>query len=237
MNAIAAPGRPSVPTVACVLKRGGIYDFNYVKILSLGVRRRLRRTFRFVCLTDAPPPHRDWLVAHRINLRPLIHDWPGAWAKIELFRPGLFTGRVIYFDLGTLLTRRLDWFADYAGPFAALSDFSRPGRLASAAMSWRAGVPGFIPGFIYEAFAADPARAMQDFGTPSAWIDHCCRRSGVVPDRLQTIAPGRCVTATPFIGGGALRVKPPGAGLVCFCGRPKPHALVDDYDLVREHWV
>ena len=63
-------------SVVCVLKRGGPYDFNYVKILSQGVRRHLPHPHRFICLTDADLLHRDWFRAHRIQSRPLIHDWP-----------------------------------------------------------------------------------------------------------------------------------------------------------------
>jgi hypothetical protein len=197
------------------------------------VRRQLKRTYRFVCLTDAPPPHRDWLRAHRINLRPLVHGWPGAWAKIELFRPGLFAGRVLALDLDTLATGSVTTLADCDRPFATLSDFLRPGHLDTSIMAWQGGALDFI----HAAFAAEAEAAMTDFADPTEWIAHCCRRAELRPDRLQDLAPGLCATATPIAGGAPIRAKPPGVGLICFHGNPKPHQLVDDYDLVRRHWV
>ena len=44
---------------------------------------------------------------------PLKHDWPGWWSKIELFRPDLpIEGRIVYFDLDTLLLPGVDAIAN-----------------------------------------------------------------------------------------------------------------------------
>lgn len=219
--------------IVCVLKRGGIYDFNYVKILSQGVRRHLTRRHRFVCLTDADPLHRDWFRAHRINYRPLYHGWSGAWSKIELFRPGFLTGRILYLDLATIVTDSLDALADYRGRFAMLGDPREPGRFVSSLMMWTAGDLDFI----YHGFAADPFSATDALPDDRAWMDIVCRSKGIVPDRVQDLAPGLCMDIIPILDGAPLRAKPPGAGLVSFRGRPRPHELTELSEFVRENWV
>lgn len=221
-----------LPTVACVLKHGGIYDFNYVKILSLALRRRLRCDYRFVCLTDAPPPHRKWLRAHRINLRPLVHGWPGAWSKIELFRPGLFTGRVLYLDLDTLATGRLGRLMAYEGEFATLSDFLKPLHFDCSVMTWRAGALDFI----HSEFAPSADVVMAEFHRPADWIAFICRRAGLSPDRLDALMPGLIATSPLISGGAPIRAKPPGTKLICFHGPEKPHRLLDTHEIVRDHW-
>jgi hypothetical protein len=221
-----------LPTVACVLKRGGVYDFNYVKILSLALRRRLRRDYRFVCLTDVPPPHRKWLRAHRINLRPLRHGWPGAWSKIELFRPDLFAGRVLYLDLDTLVTGRLTRLIDYEGAFATSSDVLRPLHFDCSVMAWQAGMLDFL----YADFVPDAAILMHEFHRPVDWIAFACRRKGIIAERLESLMPGLITNAVPIAGGAPIRIKPPGTKLICFHGPEKPHRLLDTHELVRDHW-
>ena len=78
---------------------------------------------------------------------------------------------------------------------------------------------------------------MIDYEHPSVWIERQCRIAGLAPHRIQDIAPGLCATATPILGGSPIRIKPPGVGIVCFQGRPKPHELIEEYDFVREQWV
>ena len=75
-------------TVACVLRRGGLFwgsregpfFAKYVRILRDAVAAQLSLPHRFVCLSDVA------VSCERIDLHQF---WPGAWAKIELFRPGV----------------------------------------------------------------------------------------------------------------------------------------------------
>jgi alpha-N-acetylglucosamine transferase len=69
------------------------------------VSRNLTIPYNFVCLSNTDVP------CERI---PLIHDWPGWWSKIELFRPGLFEDWVLYLDLDVLIMQNIDDLVKYA---------------------------------------------------------------------------------------------------------------------------
>jgi len=118
-------------TVCCVLRTkhspAGIYDAFHVFRLQLAVSRHLRAPYRFVCLSDT---------ALDCETIPLIKEWPGFWSKIELFRPGLFNGRVLYLDLDVTVVGDLSELAVYGPTFAAIADYQFPLKLNSSVMAW-----------------------------------------------------------------------------------------------------
>jgi hypothetical protein len=87
--------------IVCVLRQGGKvgYDASWVEKLQNGVKQNLSIPYRFVCLSDVDVP------CERI---PLEQTGPGWWAKLQLFKTGLFDGPVLYFDLDTVITGNLD---------------------------------------------------------------------------------------------------------------------------------
>lgn len=130
-------------TVICVLKSGGIYDAKWVRKLRDGVARKLKGPHRFACLSDVDVP------CERI---PLIHDWPGWWSKIELFRPGVVSGPTLYLDLDNVPVGDLAPLASHPHDFAMLRNFNRP-EYASSCVMW------FLeraPAHVYDKFAARP---------------------------------------------------------------------------------
>lgn len=138
-------------TVACVLKSGGIYDATWVARLRDGVKRHLPLGHRFVCLSDVDVP------CERI---PLECDWPGWWAKIELFK---LDGPVLYFDLDTAivgdlsgLARKISWPGLYV-----LRDFYRNQGYGSGVMGWSGVLTKKHLTRWHEGFVADPERWMQ----------------------------------------------------------------------------
>jgi hypothetical protein len=91
--------------IVCVLRQGGKvgYDASWVEKLQNSVARNLSIPYRFVCLSDVDVP------CERIPLENVGDlKGPGWWAKLQLFRPGLFDGPVLYFDLDTVITGSLD---------------------------------------------------------------------------------------------------------------------------------
>lgn len=91
--------------IVCVLRQGGKvgYDATWVDKLQRGVQRNLSIPHRFVCLSDVD------VLCERIPLENVSNNKePGWWAKLQLFRPGLFDGPVLYFDLDTVITGNLD---------------------------------------------------------------------------------------------------------------------------------
>jgi len=205
-------------TVACVLRRGGLYlgsregpyFAKYVRILRERVAEQLSLPHRFVCLSDVtvPCPH--------INLHEF---WPGAWAKIELFRRGLFDGPVLYLDLATAVLGELDELARVAldGEFSAVRH--RQGGLDAAVMAWRVDCS-----FIHRRYAWLPEywRYRHRKLGHRGFIEAELGRAGVAWRTIDATLPGIVVD---YAGLGAGGVVPAPARLCVFHGRPRPHEL------------
>jgi hypothetical protein len=192
-------------SIACVLRSGGDFDAHWVRALEAGVRAHLppvlRKAVRFVCLSDVDVP------CERI---PLLHDWPRWWPKLELFRPGLFSGRVLYLDLDTLVVGDLSALCHYRGPFAMLADFYRVRKGIkegeSGVMAW---TPGPHTAAIYQAYT--------DGKDPAGDRDGHYIRSRVRHQYLQDLYPGQIVSLKVH----AKKKPPRGARLVCGHGPPR----------------
>jgi len=111
-------------TVACVLSDGPTYKREHVERLRGQVADHLSQSYEFVCVDDSP-----------------LSGW---WAKISLFEPGRFTGRVLYLDLDVTVVGALDDIADFPAPFAAIKDYQYPMTINSSVMSWTAGVADHV---------------------------------------------------------------------------------------------
>ena len=112
-------------TVACVLSEGPTYNRSHVSRLERMVAEHLKQPYRFICLDDSP--------------------FPGWWAKISLFEPGRFVGRVLYLDLDVSVIGNLDDLAAYPSPFAIIENFKEmkerdKARFNSSVMAWDAGI-------------------------------------------------------------------------------------------------
>lgn len=146
-------------TVACVLRSGGRYNAEWVRKLRDAVAHHLTLPHRFVCLSDVDVPcerialEYDWPL---LSLkRGASHDWtvaPAWWSKIELFRPGLFDGTVLYLDLDSLVIGSLDAMSSYPHRFTMAHDPWDRDHLCSTAMAWTGD-----QSFIFDAFLADPS--------------------------------------------------------------------------------
>lgn len=125
---------PRVITVACV--EAGNYEgrgTEYVNKLRSMVRRHLPVPHRFVCLTDEVYPREG------VERIPLVMGPQGWWSKVELFRPGLFSGRVLALDLDTLVVGSLDALVKLKGT-VHLRDWGWDRDLyGNAIMLWDAG--------------------------------------------------------------------------------------------------
>jgi hypothetical protein len=197
-----------VPTVACVLKSGGGYTPEWVWALKRNVAEHLAEPHEFRVLSDLP--------AFGPFGIPLLHGWPGWWAKMELFRPGIFdSSPVLYLDLDTLVTGDLSELAAYPGLIAMVSDFYRPQFGQSGVMAWNpAGSPAQV---VWEKFIANPASEMQRLRDDGQCIYRLLVENGKPPDRLQELYPGQVTSYKVHAAGG----PPQDARLVCLHGSPK----------------
>lgn len=206
-------------SVVCVLKSGGIYDAEWVRKLRDGVARHLSRPHRFYCLSDVEVP------CERI---PLENNWPGWWAKMELFRPGVITGDTLYIDLDTAITGSLDGMTNFDSDFAMIRSFANPNQPASGVMWFRK-----VPHEVYQKFIKQP----------KAWIEHYERTGigahigdqGFISDHFPKID----FLTDIFDGIRAYKYHCkhrllPGTAMVCFQGAPKVNEVHDEW--VLEAW-
>lgn len=107
---------PAKVNVLC-LKWGTYYGPEYVNRLYAGVKRNLKRPFRFVCVTDRPEG-----LTEGIDAVPMPEDpktaspwWPNIFVKLCLFKDGFanLVGPTLFLDIDLLVTGSLDRFFDY----------------------------------------------------------------------------------------------------------------------------
>jgi uncharacterized Rossmann fold enzyme len=198
--------------VVCI-KAGAAFGPDYPNILFDMVRRNLPEGFegKFACFTDDATG-----LDEGIEVRPLPHDLSGWWSKLALFKPDLFPegDRIVFFDLDTVITGRIDELCSYDGPFAILRDAFWPDGLQSAVMAWRAGECADIWTSFLEAGCP-----MDDPGGDQVWIE----RGHLDAVRLQDVLPGF------FVSYKQLRGLPVKESVVVFHGKPRPHEVTQGW--------
>ena len=115
--------------VACVLRAGGKvgYDATWVEKLQRAVERNLSYPHRFVCLSDCAVP------CERIELEDV---GKGFWSKIQLFKPNLFTGPVLYLDLDTVICSSIDAIVDCIKDQSFVMWYEADKQIHSSAFMW-----------------------------------------------------------------------------------------------------
>jgi len=215
-----------MPIVACVLKSGGMYTRAHVRILEAMVTRHLQIE-RFVCLSDVD------LQLKNVERIPLRHNWPGWWAKCELFTPRLFPAgaRVLYLDLDMLIVGDLSDMASRTEPFLIAGDtYRRPPKrptigLQSSLMMWTAGETDDI----YSDFAKRPAQLMRKYQQlgDQGWIEE--KRPNATLWEVAT--PGQLVSFKKHCRTGL----PPNARIVDFHG-PQFKPWSSNINWVKRHY-
>lgn len=204
-------------TVACVLRSGGMYNAVWVRKLRDGFARHLKAPHTFVCLSDVPVP------CERI---PLETDWPGWWAKIELFRPGLFPGPVLYCDLDHVCCGPLDALAGDHDPDTVIGwrdTYRRTGVWASNLMWWHADLS-----FLHADFAASPEALMAQYASMPRLGDQAFIAARVQTAAWQDILPPGVVE---HYGQHSDDVA-----MLLTTGRPKPQQITHD-PIVSSNWI
>lgn len=186
-------------TIATVLRSGGDYGPEHVEALRRMCARHAP-AHRFVCLTDMP----DRVGHGAIELH---RDWPGWWAKMEMF---WLRAPVLYLDLDTVIVRDIGPLIDAAAgrEFVILRDFyrgqSNPRAMQSAMMFWAGDQSRLADGF--------EAQPRFYLGGDQEYLE---QHLGFTPDYWQDIAPGAV---------GSFKVSPRTADerVIIFHGRPRP---------------
>jgi hypothetical protein len=211
-----------VLTVLCVLRSGGDYNAEYVRKLRDGVAKHLTIPHRFVCLSDVPVP------CERI---PLKHDWPGWWAKLELFRPDVVTGPTLFLDLDTIIVGNLDAVATIPDEFSMLNIREKDRHVGNSGAMWMRRAFSEV----YERFAEKPEywidyhvkHAKDRYMGDQAFISDCFadipKLHHALPGFFKSYKYDNCRSTIPA-----------GCSVVCFGGHPRPH---EAGGWVKEAWV
>ena len=224
--------------VVCVLKKadnsGLGYDASWVQKLQRGVARNLTISHRFFCLIDIEVPG--------VETVPLEHGWMLYWSKLEMFRPSLFAGPTLYFDIDSMVTGNIDALA---GPFdgmVMLTDFY-PWFRNSSLLWWDASNPIF--GELYARMTKKPMAIMSkhsykgaaDYGDQE-FISMSLTELGVPLSEWQKIKPKEWFLEFSFENrSNPVITNPPKNVKVCYClGEPKFHNL-PNVPLVRTNWI
>lgn len=156
---MAETSHSSLPalTIATVLKAGPEYRPEYLYLLADSILKH-NPGANIVCLTDMDISH------PRITAIPLIHGWEGWWSKIELFRPGMLTGPVLYMDIDTVVVGKIPKITP--SQLTMLPDVYYTGRFGSGVMAWNGGYS-----HIYKAFKKAPKKYMAEYMTKLRWGD------------------------------------------------------------------
>ena len=137
-------------TIACVLNNVGVlYNIEYVYKLKRAFERHLHIPHKFVCFTNTFIPD--------VTTIKLQHGWPTYWSKLEMFRPDVLKGPVIYCDLDVILTGDITELALYKSreSFFMIDDLPvYPKVHNSTLMWWDADNPAWRG--IYELFSQGP---------------------------------------------------------------------------------
>lgn len=187
-------------TVITVLKTGGEYLTDHVWRLFDQVHHHSPEA-SFVCLSDDPGEVPGGV--------PLMHDWPGWWSKVELFRSGMCMGPMVYLDLDSTVVAPIDCLVRER--FTMLSDFYRPMYPASGVMAWT----GDAPREVYDQFDVSTINSWKGVGRhgDQGYIGH------TVKQPIQRFGGEVCSYKVHCQN---QPQRPPAAAVIAYHGRPKP---------------
>lgn len=187
---------------ACVLRSGGDFSPDHVQWLA-------RQVPGLVCLSDVRVPG--------VKTIPLQHDWPGWWAKMEMFGPAL-KGDVMMLDLDTVV-REVPKAQDAT---TVLRDFTDPTIMGSGLMF----VKATDRERVWAAWMDDPAAHMRanrrwpKLGDQGFLQEHI---GGA--QKWQDVLPGAVVSYKMHCRKGL----PEAAKVICFHGNPRPWKVSADW--------
>jgi len=221
-------------TVIC-LKAGNLYSAEYVNNLYCGIKRNTSRPFKFICFTDDSSD-----IMSEVETRPLpTNRYPlkGWWWKLWFFSPEIqIDGRILYFDLDTVVVGPIDEFFDFQGEFAILRGMFESVRnpqskaMGSGIMAWRAGW------------------GRQIWDTFRSNIDLGMKAGGDQQFIMKVVKPEQVTYWQDFLQRHKLcsykahvRDKPQrdqvpdGVSVICFHGKPRP-VEVRHLPWMKQHW-
>lgn len=182
----------------CVLRTGGIYTKDHVVRLQEQLDRPLN------CLSDVDFSAKD------IHVMPLLHNWPGWWSKIEVFR---LHGPITYLDLDVDIVGDPDRLNKIE--FTMWQDPFYPTGHNSSVMSWL-----MTPKNVYTRFKENPEKPMRSYRRWPKAGDQ-----GFIADnvpKINTYEDGLILSYKAHVKKG---VDTKDASVIAYHGKPKPWEL------------
>ena len=231
-------------TIACVYRKSGsTYSNEWVYKLQRGIARNITIPYNFVCLTNLSNEQLPG-----VTILPLTEKFPHWWSKIELFKPKQFSGRVLYFDIDSLICGNIDNIANYnSNNLIMLRDCPKfPHVTNSSLMAWDSS--NSIYENIFYDFKKNQWTIMQDYygklGVEhygdQGFINDVMKKNNHIPERWQEVLPYQWFLEFSYLD----RINPLVAdgnynkdARVSYClGYPKFNNL-PQLDLVSRHWI
>ena len=209
--------------IVCVLKSGGDFTAEYVRRLRNMVQKHTTISHDFICFTDI-----DIDIEGCINI-PLQNNFPGCWAKVEMFRPKLIKAkRIIYFDLDTVILGSIDDVLSINSDLVALKPWNKKnldkGMFASGMMSWKN--DGTFT-YIYSQFNK---KLIKEY--PSGDQEYMSKK---IKEKGGEFSFFQSLVKDIYSYKRNCRPnKPSNARIVCFHGKPRPHECPDRW--VKNNW-
>jgi hypothetical protein len=149
-----------------ILRSGGDFGPQHVQALQRQVKKFAPWRTKFLCLSDMDVPGVDCI--------PLKHNWPGWWAKLEMYRPDI-KGDFLYTDIDNVIVGKID-------------ELLAVGRLTAQIDFWNALTfsPEDTRAAVWNHFSRAPEKYMETFkreNSPSVYGD-----SGYLKWRLDAKA-------------------------------------------------
>lgn len=183
-----------------------------------------------VCLTDAPK-------IEGVNTAPLLYDWPGWWAKLELFNPlhpVIGSEDILYIDIDSVIVGDINPLTTMK-KITLLNDFSQHGTSVAPATGIMF-IPAPAKKNVWDEFMKNPEKEINAIRTPpyhgdQGFIGRICqdaeRWQNILPRRIisykANIATPKMIGFNPELYDGTSNGKlPDGVSIVCFHGSPRP---------------
>lgn len=206
--------------IVCV-KVKPAYSAEYVNALYRACKKHVTQPFRFICLTDDPSGHDNEIDNFILEQKDVLKGW---WNKLYLFERHLFQGRILYFDLDTIILKNIDDLANFDFDFGILRDFyfgRVKNKYGSGIMAWQA------EKFHHIWDAYEKAGMPQDIaGGDQVFIEAHLENPTILQDKFPQIHSFKVER---------FHINAPNhSRIVCFHGKPKPHELNQQW--VKENW-
>lgn len=109
------------------MKWGTLYGSEYVNRLYGMVKRNLKRSFNFYCITDNDAGIRKEVAIREMPAFTMPPSAGGPWQKLLMFRRDLsgIKGKTMFLDLDIIVVGPLDRFFDYSDKFAVRHEFDK----------------------------------------------------------------------------------------------------------------